>query len=177
MIDNESYLGRFTWNRRKWITDPRTGARRYEERPESDWKIREEPALAIVSREVWSAAQGRRAEAREAHPGFRDGKGLGSAAGPGARGAPARHLLSGLLRCACGGTVGIFGGKGESRSYACAAHKRNPDLCPNGLTVSMAKLESSILGALPEGAFRGGSHRAHEPAARGPLPRAVFRRR
>ncbi len=144
MIDNESYIGRFTWNRRRWITDPRTGARRYVERPKAEWLTREEPALAIVGRDLWGASAARRADARKAHPGFQPG----SVAGPGARGAPARHLLSGLLRCECGGSIGIFGGKGESRSYACAAHKRNPTLCPNGLSVSKAKLERSILDAL-----------------------------
>ncbi len=145
IIGNESYIGRFTWNRRKWITDPRTGARRYVERPRAEWHTREDPALAIVPRDLWEAASARREEARRTFPGFA----TGPVAGGGARGgAPPRFLLSGLLRCACGATIGIFGGKGESRTYACSAHKRNPALCPNGLTISKAKVERSVLGAL-----------------------------
>jgi site-specific DNA recombinase len=82
IIDNESYIGRFTWNRRKWITDSRTGDRRYVERPKSEWLIREDPSLAIVPRDLWDACAARRALARKAHPG---GFKPGSVAGPGAR--------------------------------------------------------------------------------------------
>jgi DNA invertase Pin-like site-specific DNA recombinase len=145
MIGNESYIGRFTWNRRRWITDPRSGARRYVERPRAEWHTREEPALAIVARDLWHAASARRSEARRTFPSFA----TGPVPGDGARGgSPPRHLLSGLLRCECGARVSIFGGKGESRSYACSAHKRNPALCGNGLTISKAKIERSVIGAL-----------------------------
>ncbi len=145
MIRNESYVGRFVWNRRKWTTDPRTGARRYVERPRCEWVIREDPALAIVPRELWDATSARRSEARRTFPGFATGPVGG---GPARGGAPPRHLLSGLLRCECGAPISVFGGKGESRSYACSAHKRNPALCANGLTISKAKIERSVLGAL-----------------------------
>jgi hypothetical protein len=146
LLDNAAYTGRFVWNRRDWYRDRASGRRRYVERPEAEWVTDERPDLAIVSHELWEAAATRRAETRRAFPGFAAGPVGG---GPGhAGGAPPRYLLSGLLRCECGATIGIFGGKGASRTYACAAHKRNPALCPNGLTISKAKVERSVIGEL-----------------------------
>ncbi len=67
-------------------------------------------------------------EARKRFPRF--ARGPVGAGGAHTGGAPPRYLMSGLLRCECGATIGIFGGKGDSRTYACSAHKRNPALCP-----------------------------------------------
>jgi len=82
---------------------------------------------------------------RKTFPGFASGP-IGSCSHAG--GSPPRHLLSALLRCDCGAPIGISGGKGPSRSYACTAHKRNPALCSNALSISKVKIERSVIAAL-----------------------------
>jgi DNA invertase Pin-like site-specific DNA recombinase len=147
MIDNEAYLGRIIWNKRKWSRDRRTGRRHYVERPQSEWIVREDPRLAIVSSDVWNAAQARRAASKARFPGFGTGP-----RGPGSTpGAPVRHLLSGLLRCGCcDSKMQVYGGKGESRTYACSARRRGTEFCANALTVSKAKVERTIFGGIRE---------------------------
>ncbi len=71
------------------------GKRRYRERPECEWKVRDEPALAIIDPVTWAKVQQRNAD---------------NAKGPGrpARAGYLDHALSGLLRCgACGSPLSI----------------------------------------------------------------------
>jgi DNA invertase Pin-like site-specific DNA recombinase len=145
MVDNEAYKGRIIWNKRKWLTDPHSGKRHYVERPKEEWVTREDPSLAIVSNDLWQAAQERRAESKRRFPGFGTGP-IGDGRTPGA---PVRHMLSGVLVCGTdGSTMQITGGKGESRSYGCPAHKRGDEFCANGLSVSKAKVERCLIGEL-----------------------------
>ena len=66
------------------------GKRRPRTRPEGEWKLRDEPALAIIDPVTWAKAQERN---------------KANAKGPGRPGRAGYfdHALSGLLRCgACG---------------------------------------------------------------------------
>src|SRR5258706_13571015 len=124
---NERYAGRFTWNRNQWI---RVGARRLRrERPESDWRVREVPELAVVDASLWARVQTvlRVARARAGRP-----AGSGRTA----------YLLSGLLRCAtCGGSMSIVGGvvkaSGRWVRFGCSAHhNKGTAICADNLTIS-----------------------------------------
>jgi hypothetical protein len=46
MLRNERYAGRVVGNKQEWIKVD--GKRRPRLRPESEWKVRDEPALAII---------------------------------------------------------------------------------------------------------------------------------
>lgn len=115
LLNNELYIGRVIWNRRQWVKDPDTGRRQKVERPCSEWQVYEDPALRVVSDELWQAARQRRATPR------RNGGGAG-------KGGAARTLFGGLLRCgACGGAVTAT----SARHYSCVARKdRGPTVCP-----------------------------------------------
>ena len=64
LLDSEKYAGSWSFGRRKWFKDAVSGKRRYREVPEGEWSRKERPDLAIVSRELWEAAQSRRAHDR-----------------------------------------------------------------------------------------------------------------
>lgn len=108
LLQNELYIGRVIWNRRQWLKDPETGARRYVPRPESEWQVREQPGLRIVSDELWR-------KTRAARTGRRESAGKRAT------------LFGGLLRCAeCGGAVVAI----DAKHYACGVHKdRGPSVC------------------------------------------------
>ena len=104
ILHNEKYAGRVIWNRSTWVKNPETGKRERRERPESEWVVREGPALV-------DAATWRRVQARLADRG-RYGGGSG--------GAP-RYLLSGLLVCGSCGSRMVATGKAGSH-YVCGTH-------------------------------------------------------
>lgn len=62
MIASELYMGRQVFNRRRFRRDRSTGKRVYVVRSKSEWKVLDRPDLAIVSKEVFQAAQKRRRE-------------------------------------------------------------------------------------------------------------------
>jgi DNA invertase Pin-like site-specific DNA recombinase len=120
VLHNALYVGKVIWNRRQWIKDPDTGARRYVPRPESEWQVRQDESLRIVPQSVWDKVQAR-STAGPAR-GTRTGKG-----------AIPRTLFGGLLRChQCGGPlIGV-----SANRYGCNINKdRGPAACANNRTV------------------------------------------
>lgn len=139
MLRNGRYIGRITWNKREWIKID--GKRRPRLRPESEWRVREEPALAIIDAATWARVRERNAA---------------NARGPGRPGRSGYldHVLSGLLRCgACGSPLSIVSRKQKARrtysQYGCSArHHKGPSICGNGQTIGEARLTEAVLGAL-----------------------------
>lgn len=139
MLRNERYIGRITWNKREWIKVD--GKRRPRARPESEWKTRDEPALAIIDPATWARVQER--NAANARGGGRPG-----------RSGYLDHVLSGLLRCgSCGSPLSIVSRKVKAgrhySQYGCSArHHKGPSVCANGLTIGEARLTAAVLDAL-----------------------------
>jgi site-specific DNA recombinase len=128
LLNNEMYVGRWVWNKRQWLKDPDTGARRYIDRPREEWQTREMPELRIVTDEVWQQVRARY-----------------SPQSPAAvkRGQPMRTLFGGLLKCAaCGGPmIGI-----NSSRYGCGVHKDRGDaVCNSSVTVSRELVDTCLL--------------------------------
>ena len=125
ILNNPLYVGRVVWNRSRWARDPDSGRRRRIERPESEWIVRVDEALRIISAELWERTQ-QRMSRRSAKGGRR-----------------ARHLFSGFLRC------GICGGpfvKVDGYRYGCATHKdRGPAACANGMKVATRLADRRLL--------------------------------
>ncbi|WP_166656100.1 recombinase family protein [Paraburkholderia sp. BL10I2N1] len=48
VLNNEHYVGRYVWNRSKWIKNPDTGKRERFIRPESEWQSVARPELCIL---------------------------------------------------------------------------------------------------------------------------------
>src|SRR5205823_3409496 len=53
ILNNELYVGRYVWNRSRWVKHPDTGQRERFERPPEDWQIRSLPELRIVTDAAW----------------------------------------------------------------------------------------------------------------------------
>ena len=107
MLNKELYIGRYVWNRSKWIKNPDTGKRERFIRPENEWQSVARPELRIVQDEQWQVVRDRMSSPRR----------IGGRRG---RGGVPTTLLGGIMRCGyCGGSVV----KVNARDYACTAHK------------------------------------------------------
>lgn len=128
MLRNERYVGRVVWNRSVWRRDPDTGTRQRIERPESEWIVRDGPA--IVDAEIF-------ARVREL-AGTRRLFGGRPGGGP-------RYLLSGILRCGECGRPLVVSGAGGSH-YWCATHKAGgPAACSMSLGARRDAAEAALL--------------------------------
>lgn len=130
LLNNELYAGRLVWNRRQWLKDPETGRRRYVDRPQAEWQVREVPHLRIVEPALWAAVRERQ----------RCGPARGTRRGGGA--AP-RTLFAGLLRCpSCGGPVVAI----DARRYGCnVSHDRGQAVCSMRTGFKRAAVDGALL--------------------------------
>jgi len=64
VLNNELYVGRYVWNRSKWIKNLDTGKRERFIRPESEWQSVARPELCILDDELWHAVRERMASPR-----------------------------------------------------------------------------------------------------------------
>jgi site-specific DNA recombinase len=117
ILMNEKYAGVWTFGERRWVKVPGTNRRVPRAGDAADVVRCDWPHLRIVGEETWTAAQARLAERRAVFTVGPDGKRRGK----GAPGGDQAHPLSGLLRCACGAPMTIYGG---GRYYVCAATRR-----------------------------------------------------
>ena len=134
VLNNELYVGRYVWNRSRWVKDPDSGRRQRIDRPRAEWIAEERPELRILKDEAWRAVRARL-----------DGKRLeGGARGKGAR---PRTLFGGLLRCGrCGGAVIAVNGT----AYGCAARKdRGAVVCP-GIYARRKAIDARLLSVVRE---------------------------
>jgi site-specific DNA recombinase len=130
LLNNELYVGKVIWNRRQWLKDPETGARRPFMRPREEWQCREDESLRIISPELWERVRNR--ERSGAPAGTRKG-----------RGAAPKTLLSGLLTCeSCGGPIVAI----DRYRYGCNVHAdRGPTVCSNPAKVKRQLLEQRLI--------------------------------
>jgi hypothetical protein len=105
ILRNELYVGRLIWNRVRMVKDPETGRRVSRPNPKQDWQIVAVPELTIVSVDLFEAARAKLKERSEI---------------PAPKQRRARHLLSGLLRCAaCGSGMSVYGGSVRQKRVCC----------------------------------------------------------
>lgn len=112
---NETYTGRWIWNRREWRKVPGTNRRQSRERPREEWVVQERPELAIVDATTWASVASRSSE---------EARAAGAMSAEERRGSGRRsYLLSGLLRCGqCDALMAVHGGgAGDRRYYRCSA--------------------------------------------------------
>ena len=129
VLNNELYVGRYIWNRSKWVKDPDTHRRQRIDRPRAEWVVEERPELRIVDDETWAAVR-TRMDTPRAEDGRRGG------------GRPATTLFGGTLRCSlCGGAVIAI----NARDYGCGnAQARGPAVC-TGLRVRRAEVDAALV--------------------------------
>ena len=133
ILQSEIYAGRLVWNRARMDRDPDTGKRVWRSNPRTAWHERDVPNLAIIERKLFDAAR-KRKEAR-------------SIGHPNQHRRP-RHILSGLLRCACGSGMSVSGkDKSGRRRIYCTAH-RESGTCPDPKTFYLEVVEEAVLSGL-----------------------------
>lgn len=141
LLNNELYIGRMVWNRLRYIKDPETGKRVSRLNPESEWIVKDVPALRIVDQELWERVKARQrtleaserdvAEEGTSGPAFWD------------RRRP-QYLFSGLLKCGeCGGGFVKY-----SHDRLGCATARNKGTCSNLLTIKRSEVEAAVLNGL-----------------------------
>ena len=134
MLLNPLYAGRLVWNK---VTMPkRPGTDKHVIRPNARdaWVTHSVPELAIVPEELFEAAQRREAERSIGHS---------------SQHRRPRHLLSGLLRCACcgGGLVAFGSARDGRRRLRCSTHSQSGS-CRESRTFYVDLIEKTVLGAL-----------------------------
>jgi hypothetical protein len=133
LLENERYIGRIIWNRRKWISDPDSGKRVPLSRPESEWKIAEGPV--IVDTETWTRVRSL-ATARALHGGKRGG-------GP-------RYPLSGILVCGLCGAKLVATGRNGSWYYCSSHHHGGAAACSMSVGARRDIAEERLLAPIEE---------------------------
>lgn len=130
IISNRLYIGELVYNRQKFVKDPQTGKRVSRLNPRSEWLIVPVPELAIIDRDVFEAAQARRAEVSQGPLTQRTKR--------------PKHLLSGKAVCGlCGGPMTVV----HADRVGCSA-KRYKGTCTNNRTISLNEIERRVVEVL-----------------------------
>ncbi|WP_417999883.1 recombinase family protein [Hyphomicrobium sulfonivorans] len=133
LLRNELYSGVFVFNRHEFVKSPDTGQRIARHNDESLWLRQPMPKLRLVDDETWDAVQQRLAARSASHK-------SAMASGRMARKPP--RLLSGLLRCACGGAIHIV------RDGRAQCIEAKSGACSNTRMISMADIEARVVQAI-----------------------------
>jgi site-specific DNA recombinase len=142
ILNNELYIGRYIWNRRRSRKKLRSGDREYLLRPPEEWIATSHPELCIISEDVWQKVKARQRE-RAAHIGARVRRGLSKHQAY-ATGTYPKYLLSGLLQCGmCGSNLIV---SGPAQGYVCATRVNGGlHACSNRLRLPRIRLEHLLL--------------------------------
>jgi hypothetical protein len=134
ILNNELYAGRLVWNKVRMLKDPDTGKRISRPNAESDWQATDVPDQAIVSREVFDAAQKRKKARSVTHPNQQRRP---------------RHILSGLLKCAaCGAGMASNGKDPSGRIRIRCSAATESGICPDPKTFYLDTVEAAVLNGL-----------------------------
>ena len=137
MLSNEKYVGRWVWNKYRWVKNRKTGKRRRILNAENDWTVKERPELAIIDTITWERVRARFDSNR------REGRGFTCT--------PKKTLLlSGLMKCiVCGANLVVVGKRANDHLYGCCTnHTRGEKICPNNLRIRRAEIEDKVLAAI-----------------------------
>jgi len=144
MLSNKLYIGIATFGRSKSIA---TGGNAYE-REAGEAVETKVPQCRIISDELWSAVQARRAKTRAAYLRAPNGHLLSKPE----RGTVARFTLNGFARChACQGPLAFVRKNPRTMSYYCRNHTvRGGGSCKNGKGIPVSLLDRAVLAKLDE---------------------------
>ena len=135
IILNELYAGVVVWNRVRMIKDPDTGRRVSRSNPPEEWKRADAPRLAIIAKDVFDAAQRRKAERTFDAP---------------ERQRKAKFLLSGLLKCGCCGGGLSMKDRDHGRVRVHCSTMREAGTCANRKIFYLDEIEKAVLTGLQQ---------------------------
>jgi site-specific DNA recombinase len=145
ILANPLYTGKVIWNRTRWIRSAAdSNKRRQVANPNTDWIVRQDERLRVVSDEMWAHVQSRQ-QAQAQTVGERVKSGM-SKANARRTGAGPKFLVSGLLRCArCGSSYAISG----RDVYACTGYTGGgASLCDNDALLPRHEAEAGVVAGL-----------------------------
>lgn len=135
ILVNELYAGKLVWNRVRMVKDPDTGRRISRPNPPEEWRRAEAGHLAIISPELFAAAQTRKQVRSHTAP---------------ERQRKAKYLLSGLLKCGCcGGGLSVKDRDHGRVRIHCSA-MRESGSCSNRKIFYMDEIEKAVLAGLQQ---------------------------
>jgi site-specific DNA recombinase len=149
MLRRELYIGRIVWNRSRFVKRPGTNKRVRRERPQSEWRVTEQPELRIIEETLWKRVQARLRFTAEAF-------GRWSRPGLQHRAHTSSHLLTGFLKCGmCGANMVIVTGRGKAayHRYGCPQDYYR-GVCDNRLKERADWLENRLLFELQRAVLR-----------------------
>ena len=139
VLHRSVYKGVLTWNKSR--KRDRTGVKRQQDKPASEWLALARPDLAVITDAEWEPAHARIAADR-----VRFGKPVDAGRSPGHG---AKYLLTGLLRCRCGAGIEARTREQGSRRvlwYGCSAFSRKgSSACENSIAIDAATLEQVVI--------------------------------
>lgn len=136
ILSNPLYAGLRKWNRTKLIKHPDTARRVSRTNPQNEWIIEAVPELAIISPEVWKAAQDRKNDRSHRQKNRQAQR--------------AKRLFSGLLRCgSCGSAINSNGidRKTNKPRVQCSGNATQ-GICANPVRAYVEDIEGVVLAAL-----------------------------
>ena len=148
ILGRSIYRGERQWNRTRkrdsW------GQRRWSTRPESEWVRIVAPELRVVSPDLATAVDARRASMHERARRLNNGRMVGR---PPGEGSP--YLLTGLLACGvCGGGMEVLSTTSQGRRvfhYRCqVARRKGAACCTNTLPAPMGEADRAVLAAFED---------------------------
>ncbi|MBG0794020.1 recombinase family protein [Methylocystis sp. H62] len=135
IILNEIYAGVVVWNRVRMIKDPDTGRRVSRPNPPEDWKRTEAPNLAVVDKDLFEAAQQRKAERTHDAP---------------QKQRKAKFLMSGLLKCGCCGGGLSMKDRDHGRVRVHCSTMKEAGTCSNRKVFYLDEIEKAVLAGLQQ---------------------------
>ena len=146
LLANNLYRGLYVWNRTKYEKHPDTKKTTRILRDKSEWIIKSDPDLRIVSDELWERVEARLQEVHQASAKIR-----AILHAKARTGRQPKYLFSGLLTCGqCGGKYVIC----EPTRYGCSSWLyRGLSVCDNTIKVSRQLVESLLLESIQRDLF------------------------
>jgi site-specific DNA recombinase len=145
LLNNELYIGRVVWNRRRWVRSAADSSRRRSvQNPRSEWIVRNDEALRIVPQSVWDAVKARQ-EARSRTIGKKVKAGV--ARDRAARtGREPKFPFSGLLKCGSCGANFVMTGRDH---YGCASRATGgSSACDNDVHLRRSLIEPGLVAGI-----------------------------
>src|SRR5262245_504332 len=148
ILNNELYIGRLVWNRRRYIKHPETGKRIARVNPRSEWTTTDVPELRIIDETVWQAVKARQAATRHVMQAGQAATRQVMQAGI-VRARRPKYLFSGLTRCGkCGGGFIL-----SSHDSLVCFNARSRGTCTNRRGIKRQEVEARVLRAMQERFF------------------------